>query len=345
MIQLRPLDLESFVKEVTGDILRRTIPENIRLTIETGPEQHTALYVVEADPTSIQQVLMNLATNARDAMPEGGELRFELSRIQLTPDDEPPVVNMPLPSSPLVGEMPSLSSSPSGEISPLSSPPAGGIEGGQWVCLSVSDTGTGMTEEVRAHLFEPFFTTKEVGKGTGLGLAQVYGIVRQHDGYTGVESEVGKGTTFRIYLPAAGVEAETVGERVSATPRGRGETILLVEDDEQLREAGQDILESLGYRVLVAVNGREALQVYQAEEGIDLIITDIVMPEMGGKELVEELMRADANLKAIGVTGYTVDDVIAELGEAGFLEVIRKPFDIETLARVIRRALDAGRAT
>ncbi len=317
MIQVCPLDLESFIGEVT-DILRRMIPENIHLSLQTVSEPRAALYIVEADPTRIQQVLMNLATNARDAMPEGGELCFELSRIQLESDDELPVVGMPLPSSPL----------------------AGGVEGGQWVCLAVSDTGTGMTEKVRAHVFEPFFTTKEVGKGTGLGLAQVYGIVRQHEGYITVETEVGQGTTFRIYLPSAEVDAKIVAEQVPTTPRGRGETILLVEDNEKLRKAGQDILESLGYRVLVATNGLEALKVYRVQDGMDLIVTDIVMPGMGGKELVQELMWTDANLKAIGVTGYAVEDVTTELRDVGFLDVIHKPFDMDTLARVVRRALD-----
>ncbi len=319
MIQVQPLDLASFIEEVAG-ILRRTIPENIRLALETRPEKDTTSLTVAADPTRIQQVLMNLATNARDAMPNGGELRFALSRIQLGPNDEPPVADMPLPSSPSQ---------------------AGGIEGGQWVCLAVSDTGTGMTDKVRAHLFEPFFTTKEVGKGTGLGLAQVYGIVRQHEGYVGVETEVGKGTTFRIYLPATRTETDIVEKKVSAMPQGQGETILLVEDNEKLQEAEREILESLGYRVLVATNGREALEIYQIQGGADLVITDIVMPEMGGRELVQELGKTDPNLKAIGITGYAAEKVVVELGEMRFLDVIHKPFDIKTLARAIRSALDA----
>ena len=189
---------------------------------------------------------MNLALNARDAMPESGELRFELSRVEIGPDETPPVADMPP---------------------------------GEWVCLAVSDTGTGMTEEVQAHLFEPFFTTKEVGKGTGLGLAQVYGIVRQHEGYIDVETKIGEGTTFRVYLPASGVEPEIVEQESPAVPRGQGETILLVEDEENLREAAQEMLESQGYRVLTAANGREALEVYEATRSgdqprrVDLVIT------------------------------------------------------------------------
>jgi CheY-like chemotaxis protein len=242
-------------------------------------------------------------------MPGGGDLRFELSRIEVTADKAPPVA----------------------DIGP-----------GAWVCLAVSDTGTGMTEEVRAHLFEPFFTTKEVGKGTGLGLAQAYGIVRQHEGYIGVETQLGQGTTFRIYLPAYQEEMkEAKAEEPSILPQGQGETLLLVEDNENLREAGQSILELLGYRVLTAANGREALAVYGVEGGVDLVITDLVMPEMGGKELVRQLRRLDPNLKALGITGYVAMGVAEGLREVGFLDVVHKPFDVKALARVIRRALQS----
>ena len=310
MIEVQPLSLKSLIEEVF-DILRRTIPENVRLTLTAGPEE----YVVEADSTRIEQTLMNLALNARDAMPESGELRFELSRVEIGPDETPPVADMPP---------------------------------GEWVCLAVSDTGTGMTEEVQAHLFEPFFTTKEVGKGTGLGLAQVYGIVRQHEGYIDVETKIGEGTTFRVYLPASGVEPEIVEQESPAVPRGQGETILLVEDEENLREAAQEMLESQGYRVLTAANGREALEVYEATRSgdqprrVDLVITDMVMPEMGGKELMQELRNRDPSLKALAITGYAVREVAKELREMGFSDVIYKPFDVDTLAQVIRRALGAN---
>ncbi len=311
MIKVRPLDLESFTGEVLA-ILRRAIPENIRLTLAMGTEE----YVVNADPTRIQQVLMNLATNARDAMPEGGELRFELSRVDAIP-------------------------------AAVGTPPRAGGAGGGWICLAVSDTGTGMTEEVRSHLFEPFFTTKEPGKGTGLGLAQVYGIVRQHEGYIGVETEVGKGTTFRIYLPASGPEGVVGEEEVVALPQGQGETILLVEDNEGVREAAQEILEPLGYRVLTAENGREALEVYwvaqsgdRPQQGVDLVITDVVMPEMGGKMLIRKLREANPGLKGLAITGYIVEEDVQRLRKAGFLDVVRKPFDVDALARTVRRALD-----
>jgi len=347
MIERRPLDLKTFAGEVLN-VLRRTIPENVHLTLETEPGP----FVVEADAGRMQQVLTNLALNARDAMPGGGELRIGLEWVEVPSDETPPVADMPLlafppqakppsrPSPPQARTPPRPSPPPAGTPSRPSPPPAGGIEGGVWACLSVSDTGTGMTEEVRSHLFEPFFTTKEAGEGTGLGLAQVYGIVRQHGGYIGVETEVGRGTTVSIYLPACEAEEENKKEKVSTVPQGQGETILLVEDNERLLKAGQELLESLGYRVLTAANGRQALEVYKAEGGADLVITDLVMPEMGGKKLVQELRKTKPTLKALGITGYVVEEVTRELRATGFLGVVHKPFEIDGLAHAIRRALD-----
>jgi CheY-like chemotaxis protein len=193
-----------------------------------------------------------------------------------------------------------------------------------------------------SHIFEPFFTTKEVGKGTGLGLAQVYGIVKQHGGHIGVETEVGKGSSFRVYLPVCQAEGEEeVPEEDSAALRGKGETILLVEDSERIREVGQRILESLGYRVLTARDGQDALAVYQAAEAVDLVITDIVMPRMGGRQLVRRLQRISPDLKAVGITGYGVPDDVQDTGEGGFLGVVQKPFDVKTLGAAVRRVLDA----
>jgi len=302
-IETHPVDLKPFVEEAVR-VLERTIPESISLLLEVEPEE----CVVNADPTRVQQVLMNLVVNARDAMPEGGVLRIDLSRVEVGPGEEPPVAEM-VP--------------------------------GEWVCLAVSDTGTGIPPEALAHIFEPFFTTKEPGRGTGLGLAQVDGIVAQHEGHIGVETELGQGTTFRVYLPAHGVEAlEKVGaEAASALPQGKGETILLVEDHERIREVARQLLEPLGYRVLTAANGREALEVYRAarsgdrpQQGVDLVITDVVMPEMGGKRLVRELRKT--------ITGYIVEENVQELRKEGFLDVVYKPFDMDRLAHVVRRVLD-----
>jgi PAS domain S-box-containing protein len=310
MMEVEPIDLSSFIEE-TVDILRKALPENIRLLAEVGSGQ----CIVNADPTRVQQVVMNLALNARDAMPEGGELHIGLSRMEVGPEETPPVAEMPT---------------------------------GEWVCLVVSDTGTGMAAEVRSHLFEPFFTTKGP-KGTGLGLAQVYGIVKQHGGHINVETELGRGTAFRVYLPAYGGETAEILTGFPVTPEGKGETILFVEDEEKVREAGQRILESLGYRVLTATNGREALAVYRSVEtadpeqrrGIDLVLTDMVMPEMGGKELIQELKRASPGVKALAITGYMMREDLQELREEGFVDIVYKPLDGGALGEAVRRALDA----
>jgi CheY-like chemotaxis protein len=201
-----------------------------------------------------------------------------------------------------------------------------------------------MTEEVQAHLFEPFFTTKKSGEGTGLGLAQVYGIVKQHDGHVHVETTLGEGTTFRIYLP---VYEEDEGEQVqveepSTLPPGKGETILLVEDAERLRKAMRDILEPLGYQVLIAANGQEALEVYRSAKQIDLLVVDLVMPVMGGQQLLQTLRKENPVLKALAITGYVTQTDPQTLREAGFLDVIHKPFNADRLARVIHQALDTA---
>ncbi|MBN2393167.1 MAG: PAS domain S-box protein [Anaerolineae bacterium] len=315
LIERQSLDLAIFVKDVIA-ILRRTIPENIHVELEVGPGKFT----VEADAGRVQQALTNLALNARDAMPAGGTLRIGLQCLRLHPGAPPPLPEM-------VGVVENLRS---------------GLAHSAWVCLSVADTGIGMTDTVRAHLFEPFFTTKEVGKGAGLGLAQVYGIVRLHDGYIGAETEMGKGTTFRIYLPASEMEAEDIVEETSTVPLGHGETILLVEDNIPLREAGQSILEELGYRVLTAGNGVEALTVFRAAAEIALVITDLVMPEMGGEALVCELKRLIPSCKVLAITGYTTQVGVRTLKAAGFFDVVHKPFDTDTLARIIYRVLTEG---
>jgi CheY-like chemotaxis protein len=199
-----------------------------------------------------------------------------------------------------------------------------------------------MAAEVRLHLFEPFFTTKGP-KGTGLGLAQVYGIVKQHGGYIGVESILGEGTTFQICLPACRVgEVKGDAEGVSTVPEGRGETILLVEDEEKVREAGRRILESMGYRVLSAADGLEGFELYRSTEKVDLVITDMVMPVSGGRALVRELREVNPDVKIIVMTGYVMRDDLHELRDEGVLEIVHKPLDIGVLAEAIRRALDTN---
>jgi len=323
--EAHPVDLQAFICKV-ADMLRRTMPENIGISFDVGQGE----CVVDADPTRLRQVLLNLAANARDAMPEGGELCIGLSRVELAPEGTPPLISPP-PAGGKEG----------------GGPPAGGKEGGQWICLSISDTGTGMPAEVKSHLFEPFFTTKPRGQGTGLGLAQVHGIVTQHGGDIRVETEIGRGTTFRIYLPCYELqEVEEVEEipQEEALPlrsNGRKETILLVEDEEKLRRLARRALEGLGYRVLTAVNGRDALQVYHSAEGVDLVLTDMVMPEMGGRDLMRELRKVNPHLKGLVITGYALEDDLRALREEGILEVVQKPFDIDVLGDVVRQVLDS----
>jgi len=336
MIEPRPLDVKAFVRS-TLKVLRRAIPEDIELALETEPGPQR----VRADAGRLKQALTNLALNARDAMPEGGELRFSISSRRGE-------------------EEPAMETHRRG-LSQGSTLPAG-----EWVSIAVSDTGTGMTEEVQEHLFEPFFTTKEVGEGTGLGLAQVYGIVRQHDGYVHVETAPGEGSTFFIHLPVCREEPVPPAPRSKEAPVARGETILLVEDEPRLRQAGKSVLESLGYQVLTAANGREALVLCGLEKpaadgevppslgdkgaplpsanapvAIDLIITDLVMPEMGGRALATELSRRAPDVRRIAITGYALDKQDKEaLREAGFQALVRKPFERSQLARAIRQALD-----
>jgi PAS domain S-box-containing protein len=302
MMKTEALSLVAVVTE-TLMLLRRTIPEHIRLVTEVT--SHPC--IVQADRTRIQQVLMNLALNAKDAMPKGGDLRIAVTPVNTAPQDEPPLPDMPP---------------------------------GAWVCLSICDTGTGMTKQVQEHLFEPFFTTKEPGKGTGLGLAQVYGIVKQHGGFIGVDTDVGKGTTFTIFLPLVDERDEEQGAGGRTAPlRGRGETILVVEDAGRLRRAIKAGLEQLGYGVITATNGQEALETVSLQD-IDLVLTDLVMPEMGGEALLRSLRTQDPHVKVIALTGHVMDRDVTELQAAGFADAVSKPFSIEDLSRVVRDVLD-----
>ena len=303
-VETKPVDLRPFINKAVR-VLQRTIPENISLLQETETGEHT----VNADPTRIQQVLMNLVVNARDAMPDGGVLRIKLSKVTVGPGEEPPVARM---------------------------------HPGQWICLAVSDTGIGIPPDILPHIFDPFFTTKPRGKGAGLGLAQVYGIVEQHAGSIGVETQIDQGTTFSIYLPGHQVEKVEIPQKETALtpPPGRGETILLVEDNERLRQAAQEFLDSLGYRILTAADGQEALAAYQSTGAIDLVITDVVMPEMGGKELIRQIRRANPHLKALAITGHVPAQDLQELRAEGILDVLYKPIDVDALAHTIRTILD-----
>ena len=301
--ELKVVDLMPFIKEFI-DFIRRTIPEDIEISFNGGDEK----YMVKADLTKMQQVLTNLAVNARDAMPEGGVLKFALHHRDIAKGEE------------------------------LQFP---GMEKGRWVLLSVSDTGEGINPDDLSHIYEPFFTTKGVGKGTGLGLSQVYGIVKQHHGYIDVKTESGKGTMFYIYLPEV-LEPATPykGKPVAAMPRGEGEAILVAEDDGKVRDLFKSVLESLGYKVLDAENGVEALRLYDAKrDDIKLVITDMVMPEMSGVELSRTLKERDPYLKIIGVSGYPTRMQVKEMRDSGIIEWISKPFKLQDIAFKVNKVL------
>jgi two-component system cell cycle sensor histidine kinase/response regulator CckA len=298
----RPTQLNDVVEE-TRDLLERSIPKEIAIALRLEPE----LWTVEADPSQISQVLMNLGLNARDAMPEGGTLTLETRNVTLE----------------------------EGYARALQ-----GAQPGRYVCLSVADTGCGMSPEVQARLFEPFFTTKEVGKGTGLGLAVVYGIVKGHGGFIHVYSGVGRGSTFHVYLPA--IEGVAEGRAIERLELPTGtETILLVDDEEGLRALGRRVLEDCGYAVLTAENGVQALEVYQAQRGeIALVVLDVIMPQMGGQKCLRRLRELDAQVKVLISTGYTADSTAQALVAEGALGVVEKPFRIRDFAVAVRAAID-----
>jgi PAS domain S-box-containing protein len=288
-------------------LLRRIIGEHIELKTALAP----GLWPVKADPAQVEQVIVNLAVNARDAMPGGGHLTIETANVVLDQD----YVASHLDALP-----------------------------GEHVLLAVSDDGTGMSDEVKAHLFEPFFTTKGVGKGTGLGLATVYGIVKQSGGHVRCYSEAGHGTTFKIYLPhASGVEAPARRrDQGDDLPLG-SETVLLAEDDPAVRELAARVLRGQGYTVLEAPNGAEALELARQHRGaVHLLLTDVVMPGLSGKALVMQLSRICPGLKVLFMSGYT-DDAIVHQGvlESG-MAFLQKPFGPQALARKVRSVLDTN---
>jgi PAS domain S-box-containing protein len=320
VLQTRSLDLVSFLQEQI-ELWRRTIPESIKIHFS----DEAINCIIKADPTRLQQIFTNLVLNARDAMPDGGDLRFSLKPLWLDSHDAPPLPDMSV---------------------------------GDWVKITVSDTGTGIPPAALAHIFEPFFTTKEPGQGSGLGLAQVYGIVKQYQGHIDVQSREGGGTTFTIYLPALIItlpKATAVLTR-SAPTQGHGEIILVVEDNENLREALARTLELLNYQVLTAVDGREALAILEqppenlstgSEPGGDtapgpdiaLVLSDLVMPEMGGKELLQELRQRGRTVPFMILSGHPLEADLQTLQTQGLAGWLLKPTGIEELAAAVALAL------
>lgn len=312
VLERQLLDLKPFLKELLK-LLRRTMPENIRIELISNVDG----YIVNADPTRLQQAIMNLVFNARDAMPDGGELTFNLSRG--VADDT------------------------------LKHVAGGAAVNGEWVRLAVTDSGTGIAPDALPHIFEPFFTTKEIGKGTGLGLAQVYGIVNHHEGYIDVHTQVGVGTTFTLYLPAspAPTMPKLVAEMTSLA-RGQGETILVVEDDETLRRALVESLELLRYQTLEAGNGQAALEILAhyapgastaPGQAVALVLSDLVMPKMGGQALFYAMRQRGLNLPVIVLSGHPMETELEQLLAQGLAGWLSKPPDVARLSQLLDRVL------
>ncbi len=302
---LRPVDLNQEIRQVEK-LLKRTLPKMIDIELFLQDD----LRVINADPSQIEQILMNLAVNARDAMPEGGKLIIETENVVL--EEEYCRIHL-------------------------------GARPGSFSLLTVSDTGCGMDSKTVEHIFEPFYTTKEMGRGTGLGLSMAYGIIKSHGGYIMCYSEPGVGTTFKIYMPCEGTMNNEEPERVQEAPMPEGgtETILLVDDEEPLRELGELMLKKFGYRVLTAPDGESALEIYrQKGETISLVILDIIMPGMGGRRCLEELLRIDPDVRVVVSSGYSVNGAAGETLDAGGRGFISKPYEIRQMLKVVRKALN-----
>ncbi len=343
VLERQPLDLLPLLKEQVK-LWERTLPEHITIALGYGQDKYT----VHADPTRMQQMLTNLAVNARDAMPNGGTLHIALTRVTVAPDNPLRLTEMTLQQ-------------------------AQDVKTGEWICLTVSDTGTGIAPDVLSHIFEPFFTTKGPGGGSGLGLAQVYGIVKHHQGHIDVSTEVGEGTTFTVYLPALledQPDAPVVETQMLA--HGHGETILVVEDEVTLRQALVESLELLNYRVLAASDGHEALEVLERspplrekkgdhlpsppvagnegdylpspptggnEGGIDLVLSDLVMPTMGGQALFQAMQERGLRLPMIILSGHPMQNQLDDLRSQGLAGWMLKPPDMEQLSQLLARVL------
>jgi PAS domain S-box-containing protein len=306
-LELKLVDVNAIVGDMER-LLRPLIGENIELIAKLAMD----LGRTRADAGQIEQVIMNLVVNSKDAMPSGGKIIIQTANVSL--DDD------------LRRE-------------------CSYIQPGPYLMLSISDTGVGMDKETQSRIFEPFFTTKEKGKGTGLGLSTAYGIIKQSGGYVFVQSELGRGTTFRIYLPQVDEAAEPLSHvRASQASTGGSETVLLVEDEESVRQLVRDTLEAKGYKVLEAEQGHSALQIADAHQGsIDMLITDVVMPGMSGRELAQRLSASHPHTKVLFVSGYTEDAIVHQ----GVLEpgtaFLQKPFTLQALSRKVRDVLRTER--
>jgi len=296
-------NLNELTKEEIS-LLRNVIGARIEIEMNLALNLH----VIWADPGQMEQVLMNLCLNARDAMPDGGTLRIETSNVEVGADYQ--------------------------RLHAYASP-------GRYVLLKVSDTGTGMDAVTLEHIFEPFFTTKTVDKGTGLGLATVYGIVKQHKGFIDVDSTLGKGTTFRAYLPLGEGRAEVQEKPRFGQLAGGCEKILVAEDNEGLREAAKEILESLGYTVLIARNGVEAVGLFKEHRAtIDLVLLDVVMPGLNGPDAYAQMSKIHPHVKTIFTTGYATETTLISVRAQENAVILQKPYGSQYLAQKLRETLD-----
>jgi CheY-like chemotaxis protein len=298
--EVKAVDLNGLVQEATETFGRTRKEVSIHWQLAQD------LHGIEADYGQIEQVLLNLFVNAAEAMREGGDLFLKTANV--THND-------------IEGEF--YKAKP-----------------GNYVLLRVSDTGCGMDEETRERVFEPFFTTKEMGRGTGLGLASVYGIVKAHGGYIELDSEVGQGTTFKIYFPACGRGSDQVPESHDHLVRGNA-TVLLVDDEDSIRDVGSELLRAMGYQVLLAENGKQGVAVYEKHsDSIAIVLLDIVMPEMGGGEAYDRFREIKPDVKVLLMSGYSVDDQASEILQRGCNGFIQKPFSMAFLSKKIREVLD-----
>ncbi|HRH46712.1 MAG TPA: ATP-binding protein, partial [Pyrinomonadaceae bacterium] len=306
ILQPKILDLNLIISEIEK-MLRRLIGENIEFRTILDSQVGS----VKADPGQIEQTILNLVVNARDAMPEGGKLLIETKNIYLDED----YVSQHI-----------------------------GVKSGYYIMLAVSDSGIGMDAETQSHIFEPFYTTKEVGRGTGLGLSTVYGIVRQSGGSIWVYSEPGKGTTFKVYLPRVDEIPQAHKSTTANNLLMNGtETILLVEDEKMVRKITCEILESCGYEVFEAENGSAAFLLYQKhKQNIQLLITDVILPEMNGSEIANRLLQINPELKVLYMSGYTDNAIVNQGIFNEGINFIEKPFSPDKLRQKVRDILDGN---
>jgi len=300
--EVKPTDLNTIIKK-TSAMFGRTRKE---ISIQNKLQQD--LWPVEADRGQIEQVLLNLYVNAWQAMPSGGSLFLETKNVTLDDQYRKPFYVKP----------------------------------GNYVKISVTDTGIGMDEKTQKRVFEPFFTTKEMGRGTGLGLASAYGIIKGHGGIINVYSEKGHGATFTIYLPASEKKIEKEKKAQEGLVKGN-EAVLLVDDQEAILNVNRMVLEKLGYKVLVARSGQEAIEVFRGQkDGIDLVLLDLIMPDMEGGKVLDHLKGIHGDVKIILLSGYGMNDEVARMMERGCRAFIQKPFDIGDFSRKIREVLKEG---